>query len=100
MAGYSNPSGLDRMLELHVAALLPHLVPTVAFDHFQHVANLHARASLRNNYTVETMEGAQLEHGAWSQTDARPCGARAVRGAEWLAGKPGAWEFREIFDQL
>jgi 4-hydroxy-tetrahydrodipicolinate reductase len=24
----------------------------------------------------------------------------AVRGAEWLANKSGAWEFREIFDQL
>ena len=24
----------------------------------------------------------------------------AVRGAEWLAGKSGAWEFREIFDEL
>ena len=24
----------------------------------------------------------------------------AVRGAEWLAAKEGAWEFREIFDQL
>ena len=24
----------------------------------------------------------------------------AVRGAEWLAGKQGVWEFREIFDQL
>jgi 4-hydroxy-tetrahydrodipicolinate reductase len=24
----------------------------------------------------------------------------AVRGAEWLAGKSGSWEFREIFDQL
>jgi dihydrodipicolinate reductase len=24
----------------------------------------------------------------------------AVRGAEWLAQKSGAWEFREIFDQL
>ena len=24
----------------------------------------------------------------------------AVRGAEWLHGKSGAWEFREIFDQL
>ena len=24
----------------------------------------------------------------------------AVRGAEWLAGKSGAWDFREIFDQL
>jgi 4-hydroxy-tetrahydrodipicolinate reductase len=24
----------------------------------------------------------------------------AVRGAEWLAGKSGAWEFRDIFDKL
>jgi 4-hydroxy-tetrahydrodipicolinate reductase len=24
----------------------------------------------------------------------------AVRGAEWLAGKQGAWEFREVFDKL
>jgi 4-hydroxy-tetrahydrodipicolinate reductase len=24
----------------------------------------------------------------------------AVRAAEWLAGKQGAWDFREIFDQL
>jgi len=24
----------------------------------------------------------------------------AVRGAEWLAGKQGAWDFREIFEQL
>jgi 4-hydroxy-tetrahydrodipicolinate reductase len=24
----------------------------------------------------------------------------AVRGAEWLAGKQGAWEFREVFDEL
>jgi 4-hydroxy-tetrahydrodipicolinate reductase len=24
----------------------------------------------------------------------------AVRAAEWLNGKSGAWEFREIFDQL
>jgi 4-hydroxy-tetrahydrodipicolinate reductase len=24
----------------------------------------------------------------------------AVRGAEWLAGKSGAWDFREICEQL
>jgi 4-hydroxy-tetrahydrodipicolinate reductase len=24
----------------------------------------------------------------------------AVRAAEWLAGKSGAWDFREIFEQL
>jgi len=24
----------------------------------------------------------------------------AVRAAEWLAGKSGTWEFRDIFEQL
>jgi 4-hydroxy-tetrahydrodipicolinate reductase len=24
----------------------------------------------------------------------------AVRAAEWLAGKSGAWDFREVFDQM
>jgi 4-hydroxy-tetrahydrodipicolinate reductase len=32
--------------------------------------------------------------------DRRCLALGAVRGAEWLAGKSGAWEFREIFDKL
>ena len=32
--------------------------------------------------------------------DRRCLALGAVRGAEWLAGKSGVWEFREIFDQL
>ncbi len=32
--------------------------------------------------------------------DRRCLALGAVRAAEWLAGKSGAWEFREIFDQL
>ncbi len=33
--------------------------------------------------------------------ESRRCLAEgAVRAAEWVAGKTGAWEFREIFDQL
>lgn len=38
-----------------------------------------------------------LRHDAYSR---RGFALGAVRGAEWLAGKSGAWEFREIFDQL
>jgi 4-hydroxy-tetrahydrodipicolinate reductase len=38
-----------------------------------------------------------LRHDAHSR---RGFAIGAVRGAEWLAGKSGAWEFREIFDQL
>jgi 4-hydroxy-tetrahydrodipicolinate reductase len=32
--------------------------------------------------------------------DRRCLALGAVRGAEWLAGKSGAWDFREIFEQL
>jgi 4-hydroxy-tetrahydrodipicolinate reductase len=39
----------------------------------------------------------ELRHDAHSR---RGFALGAVRGAEWLAGKSGAWEFREIFGQL
>lgn len=39
----------------------------------------------------------ELRHEAHSR---RGFAVGAVRGAEWLAGKSGAWDFREIFDQL
>jgi 4-hydroxy-tetrahydrodipicolinate reductase len=39
----------------------------------------------------------ELRHDAHSR---RGFAQGAVRGAEWLAGKSGAWEFREVFDQL
>jgi 4-hydroxy-tetrahydrodipicolinate reductase len=39
----------------------------------------------------------ELRHDAHSR---RGFALGAVRGAEWVAGKSGAWEFREIFDQL
>jgi 4-hydroxy-tetrahydrodipicolinate reductase len=43
---------------------------------------------------VDTLE---VRHDAHSR---RGFALGAVRGAEWLAGKSGAWEFREIFEQL
>lgn len=39
----------------------------------------------------------ELRHDAHSR---RGFALGAVRGAEWVAGKSGAWEFREIFEQL
>jgi 4-hydroxy-tetrahydrodipicolinate reductase len=39
----------------------------------------------------------ELRHNAHSR---RGFALGAVRAAEWLAGKDGAWDFREIFDQL
>ena len=43
---------------------------------------------------VDTLE---IRHDAHSR---RGFALGAVRGAEWLADKSGAWEFREIFEQL
>lgn len=39
----------------------------------------------------------ELRHNAHSR---RGFALGAVRAAEWVAGKSGVWEFREIFDQL
>jgi 4-hydroxy-tetrahydrodipicolinate reductase len=39
----------------------------------------------------------EIRHDAHSR---RGFALGAVRGAEWLAGKQGVWEFREIFGQL
>jgi len=39
----------------------------------------------------------ELRHDAHSR---RGFASGAVRAAEWLNGKSGAWDFREIFDQL
>ncbi len=39
----------------------------------------------------------ELRHDAYSR---RGFALGAVRAAEWLAGKSGAWDFREIFEQL
>ncbi len=39
----------------------------------------------------------ELKHDAHTR---RGFALGAVRGAEWLAGKSGSWDFRDIFDQL
>jgi 4-hydroxy-tetrahydrodipicolinate reductase len=39
----------------------------------------------------------ELKHGALTR---RGFALGAVRAAEWLNGKQGAWDFRDIFDQL
>ncbi|MGA9060070.1 MAG: dihydrodipicolinate reductase C-terminal domain-containing protein [Terracidiphilus sp.] len=46
---------------------------------------------------VSEYDTLELRHEAHSR---RGFALGAVRGAEWLAGKSGAWEFREIFEQL
>lgn len=46
--------------------------------------------------TSET-DSLEIKHDAYTR---RGFALGAVRGAEWLAGKNGAWEFREIFGEL
>jgi 4-hydroxy-tetrahydrodipicolinate reductase len=46
---------------------------------------------------VSEYDTLELRHDAHSR---RGFALGAVRGAEWLCGKCGAWEFREIFDQF
>ncbi len=46
---------------------------------------------------VSDCDTLELRHDAHSR---RGFALGAVCGAEWLCGKHGAWEFREIFDQL
>lgn len=42
-------------------------------------------------------DSIQIRHEAFSR---RGFAEGAVRAAEWIAGKTGVWEFREIFNQL
>jgi 4-hydroxy-tetrahydrodipicolinate reductase len=46
---------------------------------------------------VSEVDELELRHDAFSR---RGFALGAVRAAEWVAGKSGAWEFRDIFDQL
>jgi 4-hydroxy-tetrahydrodipicolinate reductase len=46
---------------------------------------------------VSDYDTLQLRHDARSR---RGFALGAVRAAEWLAGKQGVWDFRDIFDQL
>jgi 4-hydroxy-tetrahydrodipicolinate reductase len=46
---------------------------------------------------ISEYDALELRHDASSR---RGFALGAVRGAEWLAGKSGVWEFREIFGQL
>ena len=46
---------------------------------------------------VSEYDELEIRHDAHTR---RGFALGAVRAAEWIAGKQGAWEFREIFDQL
>ena len=60
----------------------------------------HRIADAKGEHIVKAasdVDEIEIRHDASSR---RGFALGAVRAAEWLAGKSGAWEFREIFDQL
>jgi 4-hydroxy-tetrahydrodipicolinate reductase len=85
------PSGTALTLKQIIQSVRPGIeVPIVA----------HRIADAKGEHTVTAKskyDTLELRHEALSR---RGFALGAVRGAEWLAGKSGAWDFREIFDRL
>ena len=85
------PSGTALTLKEIILAARPGIeIPVESFR----VGDAKGEHVVRTASEYDTLE---LRHDAKSR---RGFALGAVRGAEWLCGKQGAWEFREIFDQL
>ena len=85
------PSGTALTLKEIILAARPGIEIPVTSHRVGDAKGEHVVRAMSDHDTLE------LRHDAHSR---RGFALGAVRGAEWLAGKFGAWEFREIFDQL
>jgi len=85
------PSGTAITLGQIIEAQRPDAQVEITSHRVGDAKGVHVVIATSDNDTLE------LRHEALSR---RGFALGAVRGAEWLAGKSGAWEFREIFDQL
>jgi 4-hydroxy-tetrahydrodipicolinate reductase len=85
------PSGTAITLREIIAAVRPG-TPVEITSH--RVGDAKGEHIVTASSETDTLE---IRHDAHSR---RGFAQGAVRGAEWLAGKSGVWEFREIFDQL
>jgi 4-hydroxy-tetrahydrodipicolinate reductase len=93
------PSGtaitLREILEAEQAKLLPAGAPAVQIEITSHrIGDAKGEHIVTATGPDDTIE---LRHDAFSR---RGFALGAVRAAEWIAGKQGAWQFREIFEQL
>ena len=85
------PSGTAITLRQIVEAARPGSKVEIASHRIGDAKGEHIVTAVGANDTLE------LRH----EVTSRRCLAEgAVRAAEWVAGKSGAWEFREIFEQL
>jgi 4-hydroxy-tetrahydrodipicolinate reductase len=85
------PSGTALTLQQVIQAVRPELDVPIASERLGDAKGEHIVTATSESDMLE------LRHDAYSR---RSFAVGAVRAAEWIHGKSGAWEFREIFDQL
>ena len=85
------PSGTALTLKEIILAAQPEIEVPIGSHRVGDAKGEHIVTAMSDHDTLE------LRHDAHSR---RGFALGAVRGAEWLAGKSGAWEFREIFKDL
>jgi 4-hydroxy-tetrahydrodipicolinate reductase len=85
------PSGTALTLKEIIQSVRPGIEVPIASHRIGDAKGEHVVTARSDHDTLELRHDAQSRRGF---------ALGAVRGAEWLAGKSGAWEFREIFDQI
>jgi 4-hydroxy-tetrahydrodipicolinate reductase len=85
------PSGTAITLKEIILAVRPGIEIPIASHRVGDAKGEHVVRAVSEHDTLELRHDAQSRRGF---------AIGAVRGAEWLAGKSGAWDFREIFEQL
>jgi 4-hydroxy-tetrahydrodipicolinate reductase len=85
------PSGTAQTLKQIIEGEQPGVKVEVAWSRVGDHSGLHTVTATGPSDVIE------LKHEAF---DRRGFAEGAVRAAEWVCGKSGVWEFREIFDKL
>jgi 4-hydroxy-tetrahydrodipicolinate reductase len=85
------PSGTAITLKQIILGVRPDAQVEITSHRIADAKGEHIVTAIGQNDTLE------LRHDAHSR---RGFALGAVCGAEWLAGKSGCWEFRDIFDQM
>jgi 4-hydroxy-tetrahydrodipicolinate reductase len=85
------PSGTALSIKQVLESVNPSLAVEIASKREGDAAGIHV-VEARSAYDC-----IELKHEAFSR---RPFAEGAIRAAEWIAGKTGVWEFREVASQL
>ena len=85
------PSGTALTLKEIVLGVRPGIEVPITSHRIGDAKGEHTVTATSEHDTLELRHDAQSRRGF---------AVGAVRAAEWVAGKEGVWEFREIFDQL